>query len=84
MEFKSKFGIDEEINYLNMQGKLVKGKIESIQINAGTSVTRTTHWVETARTPVKVSISYKLYSHPQGFSLSEDNVFEYKKEEVNG
>jgi len=83
MELVSKYNVDDEIHYLNMQGKLTKGQIESILVNVGTSVTRVSHWVETARSPVKVNISYRLYSHPQGFSLAEDMIFEYKKEEVN-
>lgn len=83
MEVTTRYNIDQEVQYLNMQGKLTNGKIESILVNVGTSVTRTTHWVETARSPVKVQISYRLYSHPQGFSFNEDSLFEYKKEEVN-
>jgi hypothetical protein len=84
MEIKTKLEINDEAYFINPSGKIVSDKISNINVSIGSQVERTSHWVETARGPVKTMITYKFYSHPAGFILTEDMVYSSREELVSG
>lgn len=84
MEIKTKAEVNQEIFYLSDKGRVMSNKVESIDIRVGTSTYRTSHWVETAKSNVQVSIMYKLFNVPAGYILMEDSIYTSKEELVGG
>lgn len=80
MEITTKLEINDEAYFISPSGKIVSDKVSDINVSVGSQVERTSHWVETARGPVKTMTTYKFYNHPAGFILTEDMVYTSKEE----
>jgi hypothetical protein len=78
VEFKLTVG--DTAWFLNQQGKLISDRVEKVDITIGSSSYRTSHWLETAKTPVKAVITYKFENHPAGFILTENSVYLSKED----
>lgn len=77
---ETKLSCNDEVFFINPQGKITSDKVESIHVTIGSSSYRTDHWVGTGRTGVQTQILYKLFNHPAGFLLSESSVYKSKEE----